>query len=167
MLLAILSICSKEELEDQEAEESKMNFLLRLKILLVSEADLRKQVIRNKIKAVGRMARVFATLRQEKESIMELKNVLGVTTLPPGTLADGVEGIKQGTICSVEFPFKYVIAIQSFEEAKKADLENERLPPIKDGSHASMPSPSVFGKVLTDEKKTTRVNPLKIDGASH
>lgn len=33
---------------------------------------------------------------QESESIVELKNVLGVTSLPAGTLALGSEGIKKG-----------------------------------------------------------------------
>lgn len=34
--------------------------------------------------------------REESESIMELKNLTGSTTLPPGTLALGAEGIKKG-----------------------------------------------------------------------
>jgi serine/threonine-protein phosphatase 2B catalytic subunit len=34
--------------------------------------------------------------REEKETIAELKNVLGVSTLPAGTLALGSEGIKKG-----------------------------------------------------------------------
>eukprot|EP00842_Homolaphlyctis_polyrhiza_P006030 jgi/Hompol1/6428/HPOL_002893-RA len=126
MLLAILSICSKEELDDESGGQGEE----------LTEAEERKKVIKNKIKAVGRMARVFATLREEKESIMELKNVLGVQHLPPGTLALGSEGIKQ--------------AIQSFDEAKKADEENERLPPpMTSGSHTSSTKP--------------RINPLKLD----
>ena len=42
------------------------------------------------------MALVFSTLRNENESIMELKSVLGVKNLPPGSLALGAEGIKEG-----------------------------------------------------------------------
>ena len=63
---------------------------------LETESELRKQVIKNKIMAVGRMAIVFNTLRNEKESIMELKSVLGTQKLPPGSLALGAEGIKEG-----------------------------------------------------------------------
>jgi hypothetical protein len=44
-----------------------------------------------------------------------LKNVLGVEVLPAGTLALGGEGLKK--------------AIHGFEQAKKADELNERLPP--------------------------------------
>lgn len=83
MLLGILNICSKQELEDDAAES-------------LTEAEAKRQVIKNKIKAVGKLAIVFNTLRAEKESIMELKSVLGVQKLPPGSLALGAEGIKEG-----------------------------------------------------------------------
>ncbi|KAI8900854.1 Metallo-dependent phosphatase-like protein [Globomyces pollinis-pini] len=121
MLLGILNICSKQELEDDDAED-------------LTEAELRRQVIRNKIKAVGKLSIVFNTLRNENESIMELKSVLGVQRLPPGSLALGAEGIKE--------------AIKTFDEARKADLDNERLPPpMKDGKAAnSAAGPSFIAK---------------------
>ncbi|KAJ3080936.1 3',5'-cyclic-nucleotide phosphodiesterase (PDEase) (3':5'-CNP) [Quaeritorhiza haematococci] len=122
MLLAILNTCSREELEEDETPVSKES---------PSESAERKTIIKQKILAVGRMARVFQTLRQESESIIELKNVMGVQNLPVGTLALGAEGIRR--------------AIVTFEEAKRADLENERLPPLKDGSPAPSPSPPRFG----------------------
>ncbi|KAJ3000533.1 3',5'-cyclic-nucleotide phosphodiesterase (PDEase) (3':5'-CNP) [Globomyces sp. JEL0801] len=111
----------KQELEDDDAED-------------LTEAELRRQVIRNKIKAVGKLSIVFNTLRNENESIMELKSVLGVQRLPPGSLALGAEGIKE--------------AIKTFDEARKADLDNERLPPpMKDGKAAnSAAGPSFIAK---------------------
>ncbi|KAJ1336661.1 hypothetical protein BSLG_006980 [Batrachochytrium salamandrivorans] len=125
MLLAILNICSKEELDD-DAQETKQ----QAEGEELTEQEQRRIVIRNKIKAVGRMARVFATLREEKESIMELKNVL---------------------------------AIKSFDEAKKADEENERLPPLMDGhsipSTASATSPR-SGDIRPSSTKPV-INPLK------
>ncbi|CAG8539159.1 16226_t:CDS:2, partial [Acaulospora colombiana] len=54
---------------------------------------------------------------EESERVMELKNVTGTGKLPYGTLALGAEGIKK--------------AITSFEEARRSDLENERLPPTR------------------------------------
>ncbi|KAJ3556154.1 hypothetical protein NP233_g12043 [Leucocoprinus birnbaumii] len=61
------------------------------------------------------MARVFALLREESEKVSELKSVSASGKLPYGTLASGTEGLKE--------------AIQGFEDARKSDIENERLPP--------------------------------------
>lgn len=53
--------------------------------------------------------------REESERVSELKNVTGSSKLPYGTLVLGAEGIKD--------------AITNFEDARKSDIENERLPP--------------------------------------
>ncbi len=53
--------------------------------------------------------------RQESEVVNELKNVMGVEVLPAGILMAGTEGIQN--------------AIRGFEDAKMADIHNERLPP--------------------------------------
>ncbi|KAJ3272273.1 3',5'-cyclic-nucleotide phosphodiesterase (PDEase) (3':5'-CNP) [Terramyces sp. JEL0728] len=142
MLLAILNICNKQELEDDEEEgDSKLLFDV------VTEAELRRQVIKNKIKAVGKLAVVFNTLRNENESIMELKSVLGVQKLPPGSLALGAEGIKE--------------AIKTFDEARRADIDNERLPPVKDSSvKATSPQTPTFPGAKSAKSENKR-NPLK------
>jgi serine/threonine-protein phosphatase 2B catalytic subunit len=75
----------------------------------VTQAEIRQQVIKNKIKAVGKLAIVFNTLRNENESIMELKSVLGVQKLPPGSLALGAEGIKEGMNCQESSSFLTMI----------------------------------------------------------
>lgn len=63
----------------------------------------RRQIIKNKILAVGRMSRVFSLLREESERVSELKSLTGSNTLPAGLLANGAEGIKE--------------AIQGFDDA--------------------------------------------------
>ncbi|KAH7882324.1 Metallo-dependent phosphatase-like protein [Phlebopus sp. FC_14] len=108
MLVAVLNTCSKEELEESDEEG----------VVSPSHADdttERRKVIKNKILAVGRMARVFALLREESEKVSELKSISGSSKLPYGTLALGTEGIKD--------------AISGFDDARKSDIENERLPP--------------------------------------
>ncbi|KAF8318716.1 serine/threonine protein phosphatase 2B [Clavulina sp. PMI_390] len=117
MLIAILGCCSKEELEEEEEDLIIESPKLRhgeIKSTL-EEKEERRKAIRNKILAVGRMSRVFSLLREESERISELKSMTGSNKLPAGSLAAGVEGIKN--------------AITNFDDARKLDIENERLPP--------------------------------------
>lgn len=119
MLIAILNTCSKEELEEDTtppiispapASPPPTN----------AEADsteAKRRAIKNKILAIGRLSRVFQVLREESERVTELKTASG-GRLPAGTLMLGAEGIKQ--------------AIHNFEDARKVDLQNERLPPTHD-----------------------------------
>lgn len=79
--------------------------------------EARRSAMQNKILAIGRMSRMFRVLRQEAESVSELKAVSG-GKLPTGTLMLGTEGIKN--------------AISSFEDARRADLVNESLPPTQE-----------------------------------
>ncbi|EOR01617.1 Serine/threonine-protein phosphatase 2B catalytic subunit [Wallemia ichthyophaga EXF-994] len=159
MLIAILNICSKEELEEEEEEEAAAEAAAiaaaNQKITEVevepsapvvdvgvvegdsqdsiqaptiittnnqdeamaaaATSDLRRQIVKNKIMAVGKMARVFSLLREESEKVSELKALHNTNKLPSGQLALGAEGIKE--------------AIENFDDAKKSDIENERLPP--------------------------------------
>jgi serine/threonine-protein phosphatase 2B catalytic subunit len=57
MLVAVLNTCSKEELEESD-EENVVS-----QVAHPEEAVERRKIIKNKILAVGRMARVFALLR--------------------------------------------------------------------------------------------------------
>ncbi|KIJ63466.1 hypothetical protein HYDPIDRAFT_112878 [Hydnomerulius pinastri MD-312] len=108
MLVAVLNTCSKEELEEDNATSPTSPSH-------PEDPRERRRVIKNKILAVGRMARVFALLREESENVSELKSISASGKLPFGTLALGAEGIKN--------------AISSFDDARRSDIENERLPP--------------------------------------
>ncbi|RSH79821.1 3',5'-cyclic-nucleotide phosphodiesterase (PDEase) (3':5'-CNP) [Apiotrichum porosum] len=126
MLIAILNCCTKEELEEEE--ETPMITPETPEVEGEVSAE-RRQIIKNKILAVGRMSRVFSLLREESERVSELKSLTGSNTLPAGLLANGAEGIKE--------------AIQGFDDARKSDIENERLPPdIIDPEEVSLSSPA-------------------------
>ena len=69
--------------------------------------------IRRKILAMGKMAKMFRTIREENESIVELKGLAG-GQLPIGVIQRGPEAIRS--------------AIHGFQQAKKLDLSNEKRP---------------------------------------
>jgi len=125
MLIAILNTCSKEELEEETPLSSgPASPPLPIEKVNTSTTgmdpesiEFKRRAIKNKILAIGRLSRVFQVLREESERVTELKTASG-GRLPAGTLMLGAEGIKA--------------AINNFEDARKVDLQNERLPPSHD-----------------------------------
>lgn len=119
MLIAILNTCSKEELEDDTPTSENVSGepFTPTTPMDTDMGEFKRRAIKNKILAIGRISRVFQVLREESERVTELKTAAG-GRLPAGTLMLGAEGIKQ--------------AINNFEDARKVDLQNERLPPTQD-----------------------------------
>ncbi|KAJ8071237.1 hypothetical protein OCU04_001572 [Sclerotinia nivalis] len=117
MLLAILSTSSEDELKDDQTPSSTSPGPISPPInapMDPESIEYKRRAIKNKILAIGRLSRVFQVLREESERVTELKTAAG-GRLPAGTLMLGAEGIKS--------------AISGFEDARKVDLQNERLPP--------------------------------------
>ncbi|KIM43487.1 hypothetical protein M413DRAFT_381895 [Hebeloma cylindrosporum] len=128
MLLAILSICSQEELVESDGESDEAEAAGTTEDLAA-----RRQLIKNKILAVGRMQKVFQLLREEAENASELEGVAGSSTAvsKPGTDALGVQGARINR------------SIRTFADARRSDIANERLPEFDAQRPTIFPVPSM------------------------
>lgn len=135
MLIAILSTVPEDELKEEAASPPTPGPISPpINTPLDPESiEYKRRAIKNKILAIGRLSRVFQVLREESERVTELKTASG-GRLPAGTLMLGAEGIKN--------------AISSFEDARKVDLQNERLPP----SHEEVMRQSEEGRAQALER---------------
>jgi len=132
MLVNILNICNDYELmsDSEEAQDETE----------AQAAEKRKEVMRQKIRAVGKMARVFSVLREESEQVLQLKGLTPTGALPLGALAGG-----KSSLVDALHGFSSNHKITSFKEAKDLDVGNERMPPRKvstDESTPTTPTPS-------------------------
>ena len=123
MLVHILNSCPDDELDEEPGkEETAASPAAKM-------TEKRKEVIRGKIRAIGRMSRTFQVLREEKEMVLKLKGLIPGGQLPPGTLWHGKDGLEKKLLDVHGQP-----EIQSFETALSLDRSNERVPPRREES---------------------------------
>ncbi|KAM3137460.1 Serine/threonine-protein phosphatase 2B catalytic subunit alpha [Paramecium bursaria] len=81
-----------------------------------NSAAKNKEKLRNKIKFVSTMMKMQKTLREQNESIVQLKGACPDKRLPKGLLLQGKDAIHD--------------ALADFQNAKSADVVNEKMPNI-------------------------------------
>lgn len=133
MLVSILNICTEEELEEETPIANGFDTPLSSPVVTTPPVQLpdavtdvaspqstiedKRLALRNKVLAIGRVARMYQVLREESEKVDHLKS-LNEGILPKGSLMHGSEGLNK--------------TILTFEEARRADLANEAMPPSQD-----------------------------------
>ncbi|KNZ76531.1 Serine/threonine-protein phosphatase 2B catalytic subunit [Termitomyces sp. J132] len=120
MLLAVLSVCSQEELSEVDSESGDEAIGGIEPGMTPAEIQKRRQEIKNKIMAIGKMQKVFQMLRDESENATELQ----FDNDPVRSEGLSVQGTRMGQ------------SIRSFDHARRIDLQNERLPEF------TVPSPT-------------------------
>jgi len=129
MLINILKICTDDESDSEDQGE------------IESQAQQQKKVICHKIRAIGKMARVFSVLREESEQVLQLKGLTPTGALPQGALSGGKTSLM-GALRGFGTDYK----IATFEDAKGLDVENERMPPWKESMNTSRPADNTTTK---------------------
>jgi len=135
MLLAILSICSAEELETSSEESTDVSDEDNDKLgemPMSPEIAARRQLIKSKILAVGRLQRVFTALREEAEGASELTH--------SGHPTSGTLGARLGPDALGVHGNQW---IRNFDDARRSDMGNERLPEFDSSKDPLITAPSM------------------------
>ncbi|TDL20363.1 Metallo-dependent phosphatase [Rickenella mellea] len=140
MLLAILSCCTEEELEepslsvsdeDMRAMEDEQQQAAR------KETEAR---IKAKILGIGRMARMLNIMREESEEASEL-HTMDVDGPDSDLQARGITAVERriGPDALHVQGNRIRKSIRSFDDARRSDIDNERIPEFNEGASSSYP----------------------------
>ena len=80
----------------------------------VAARERRKEAVKNKIRAVSKMRMMMKTLREERETILQIKELAPNGRMPKGLLLQGSDALKK--------------ALGDFQKAKAVDRPNEAWP---------------------------------------
>lgn len=67
----------------------------------------RRQIIKRKVLAIGKMSRSYTVLKEHPELVLQLKTLSVNGKLPVGTLATGEQGIREGNTTFTFYTNKY------------------------------------------------------------
>jgi len=76
------------------------------------------ELLRNKVRAMSKMMKMLKTLREENESVVQLKGICPDGKVPKGLLLEGKRALESELLDRKDF----------FSNAKKLDIVNEAMP---------------------------------------
>ncbi|KAJ7729937.1 Metallo-dependent phosphatase-like protein [Mycena metata] len=138
MLVAVLNTCTKEELEDEDVA-MPTSPTTPMSPTSAEESDARRKVIKNKIMAVGRMARVFALLREESENVSELKSVSGSNKLPYWCARVRLRGHQKLLLLVSTMLANPTSRTSAFRRSSSTPRRKRAKPMMSSGTSGSMP----------------------------
>ncbi|KRX00376.1 hypothetical protein PPERSA_08882 [Pseudocohnilembus persalinus] len=118
MLYHILKPSAEDSDDENDLSKDDLSTLKKWEQTQQNQSKLpdkdKQDVLRSKIKFIGRMMKFQKVLREESESIMQLKGQCPDKKIPVGLLTQGRESISN--------------QIDNFKMARKIDLKNEKRP---------------------------------------
>ncbi|CAF2488016.1 unnamed protein product [Rotaria sp. Silwood2] len=159
MLINILNICSEEELITDLSNDQQND----------NENQFRRDAIRSKIRAVGKMAKVYASLREASENVLNLKGLAPVSPASSTTNLTELIDEEGDTTEHRKVPTDF-----SFSTAKTFDQINERMPPWSDAErrqrltnkNQTINDDSIIHNVDSDNEQTESITNER-DSAHH
>ena len=89
----LVTIVSKFDTDDDEGDlhlnEKDLTGMSKEEII-----EKKSRMMKNKVKSIAKMSKMFATLREESETLLKIKNMSPDGKLPRGLLLDGKPAIR-------------------------------------------------------------------------
>ena len=130
VLLKILNICSDEELAEYDEHIDSL-------IERNQAEQHRRDQIRTKIRAIGKVAKTYQSLREMNENVVTLRGLTPSTSL---TELDKDNISNETEVAAAILREKTASTKERFSKAKILDQVNERMPPPRTGSATGGPS---------------------------
>jgi serine/threonine-protein phosphatase 2B catalytic subunit len=89
----LVTIVSKFDTDDDDGDlnlnEKDLTGMSKEEII-----EKKSRMMKNKVKSIAKMSKMFATLREESETLLKIKNMSPDGKLPRGLLLDGKPAIR-------------------------------------------------------------------------
>jgi serine/threonine-protein phosphatase 2B catalytic subunit len=151
VLLKILNICTDEELAEYDEDIDSL--------IERNQLEQRKEHIRTKIRAVGKVAKTYQTLRELSENVVTLRGLTPSTTLTE--LNNNIEVKTKAEAAANILRDKNASTKERFSNVKILDQVNERMPPPRSSSISERGKRTSAVNETPQEQSTQKESPSK------